>query len=295
MNDSLTKGELAMKVKVRKEITIGLVFFFVAVGMSWCVSGSRDTIVTNPTNNPTQANNSITDWTKDVFTFNSSGDPYLISNSSYVEIKNLDILKISYVQEDTLVTLSLQVTGQIEDRGSFESYYEQELVAYELELATSGTAYDLAYINKSAVLWHDDIQVSLPPSNFTVVGDTLTAWFSVSGVNATDLNATSYYINEIIYEYYNDIVPQPPVKKAFLYGSIHNVTKTDDYISFYPTSLSALWFNPFWLDHSPGLELMILPHHSLGLLGTKVAFGLFPVVPFVPDGWLAENIGRFLT
>lgn len=283
-----------MKTNVRKWVSLSLAFFFIGTGTSILASASKDTITTTPTTNTAQTSKSITDWTKDVFTYNNSGRPYLITNSSYVEIKNLDIHTISYTQEGALVTISLQVIGQIENRGSFESYYEQELVAYELELATSGTGYDLVYINKEVRIQHDDIQTPLPSSNFTVTGDTFTAWFSVGDLSVTNLNATSYYINEISLEYYNDIAPQPQAKIVFLSGSIHNVTKTDDYTSFNPTKLTILWFKPFGLGHSQ-LQLMILPKHPLGLLNTKVAFGLFSVVPFVPPSGLEENIDRLLT
>ena len=41
----------------------------------------------------------------------------VIMNSTDIEVDNLDLIQTTYLQQGSLVTLSVQVAGRIEDRG----------------------------------------------------------------------------------------------------------------------------------------------------------------------------------
>jgi hypothetical protein len=64
---------------------------------------------------------------------------------------NIDIILIEYSISGKQVTLTLEVKGEIENKGDIENY-ETDFISYQLMLYTSEDAYDIIYINEECII-----------------------------------------------------------------------------------------------------------------------------------------------
>jgi hypothetical protein len=64
------------------------------------------------------------------------------------------------------------------------------------------------------------------------------------------------------------------LQRAFLIGSIHNITKSDEYLTFIPTRVLALWFAPFSIERY-SFGLMMVAKNFIGVLGNSFVLGIF--------------------
>ncbi len=122
----------------------------------------------------------ITDSINDVSTVDYyTGETSIVTSHPEINIKNLDISEVTYKKEGKLVILTLQVKGNIENRGKIRDLYSEEIeslnfVEYDFQLITSTGEYMISYSNLSGQI-NDGIETTnLGPYDFSVFGNTLT-------------------------------------------------------------------------------------------------------------------------
>jgi hypothetical protein len=176
----------------------------------------------------------ITDGTEDVCSINYlTGETSVVTNSTDIEVDNLDIVQVTYTRVGMQAILSLQVNGTIEDRGEFIDPYEEDpdlnfnVVEYGFELSTSREDYSVSYCNKTGHLIIGGTEtINLTSSDFSVNGNTLSMFFSLSNADETytSLTVITTYIkanlssveNEFLY--FSDVAPNPPLKIIEAFG-----------------------------------------------------------------------------
>ena len=150
----------------------------------------------------------LTDGVDDVFTvdmFGYSEEEFsYISEHEDIDIDNLDIVKATYEREDKAVTLTLEVKGEIEDRGNIEDleYASEDLsintVGYGFDLITSSETYSILYANKVCQLTDSTTaeSVNISESDWSVVDATLTVSFTLNDADETydSLSVTSTFM-----------------------------------------------------------------------------------------------------
>lgn len=213
----------------RYMLAVGIVFILIGIGSVSMRSGS----ITNTTHNvfernvSSEGNQTIPDYLEDVCSVDYyTGETTQVLNSSYIEVKNLDIKEVTCGQVGTQVTLSLLVDGCIEERGELIDIYNDTIkdfdtVEYDFVVITSEEDYMIAYCNQTGWLRYGDIQINLTSSDFLVVDDTLFIWFLVSNSSEVveNLSAKSLYIkcnfsntDPVDLVYLSDLAPNPPLE-----------------------------------------------------------------------------------
>jgi hypothetical protein len=300
---SETIGHGARKEMKRKWLAAGIILLFVGASITPSISGNsgqREKTFLQ-FNEPNPADETISDWIEDVYSANQNGTTTLIANSTDIEVDNIDILQITCTQQELQVNLTLRVAGMIEDRGGFinGSVFDNEVVEYYFELITSEQHYLIRYWNQTGELQYDNESINLTSSDFSVVDDTLSIWFSLmnhdekfeklyAGSTYFKVNKLEPDSSEIVYLY--DLVPNI-LGKAVCIGLIHNRTTTRDYILFNPilmTSILLIPFNVYPLSKGP----IIVSRNYLGYVGHRFIIGLFDVDLSI--FWPAQN-PNFLT
>jgi PKD repeat protein len=158
-----------------------------------------------------------------------TGETIVVSNHPDINVENLDLVKTTYTQQGTQATVSLQVKGNIENRGKLLDWYNEDIlnsldtVYYEFQIFTSEQDYLVTYSNETGMQQYNDVQNNLTSSNFSVVGSTLTITFTLVSADETysNLSVTSYFIKGNFLEAANsedinivllsDIAPNPPL------------------------------------------------------------------------------------
>ena len=160
---------------------------------------------------------SIEDPEGDVFVFDYASEDLedLVTTS---EKPNIDIKEVTYAKNDgsAEVTLTLEVYGNIEDKGSLDSedFDSLNLVSYGLSLSTSQDTYEVNYINQTCQLSYSNYTV-VNITDFSIDGGTLSIQFDL-------LNADEAYDEmiantvELIFSgedigYYMDMAPDEPM------------------------------------------------------------------------------------
>lgn len=164
----------------------------------------------------------ITDGTGDVCSLDIlTGEITIITYHPDIEVDNLDLTQATYSQIETQATVSLQVKGNIENRGEFIDFNDSffDMVEYDFQLTTSAQDYELSYCNKTAILFFDDQQINLTSSNFSVIGNTLTMTYQLTSKDEIyeNLSVSSIFLKgdlsgfepDIIF--LSDIAPNPPL------------------------------------------------------------------------------------
>lgn len=187
-------------------------------------------IVTVKPDSTVQDDVTITDSIKDVSSVDYyTGDTTVVTSHPEININNLDITKITYTKEGKLVRLTLQVRGNIENRGSIIDSYSEDIidshnfVEYDFQLTTSKGEYMVSYSNRSGQINNGLETINLASSDFSVAGDTLTIRFSLINVNEVyeELSVTSMFMKVNYVEgdldpsglvYLSDICPNPALK-----------------------------------------------------------------------------------
>jgi hypothetical protein len=78
-----------------------------------------------------------------------------------------------------------------------------------------------------------------------------------------------------------DIVPNPPLKTAFILGLRHHFIETDDYVSFDPV-LMTLWLKPLHFRYSH-FTIAVSPDQFVGRIGRLTIWGIFKAAPLLPE------------
>ena len=178
------------------------------------------------------ANVTVNDTIGDVCSIDySTGETSIVTTSPNIAVENLDVLNATYTRYGGQVTLSLSVVGIIEDRGHTldpgGNFTEINAVEYGFILSTSEEYYMITYCNQTSQLSYDAVVVNLTSTNFSVIGDTLSIWFSLVSVDEIyeKLDARSNYIKLNFsnpspenFVYFADLAPNPPLNIMSIYG-----------------------------------------------------------------------------
>ena len=160
---------------------------------------------------------SIVDPEGDVFVFDYASEDLdeLVTTN---EKPNIDIKEVTYAKNtgSTEVTLTIEVYGEIEDKGDLESEDMSSLniVSYGISLSTSQDSYEINYINQTCQLSYSDY-TTVNITDFSVAGGTLTIQFDVLNASETydDILANTV---ELVFAgddigYYMDTAPDEPM------------------------------------------------------------------------------------
>ncbi len=177
----------------------------------------------------------IRDGTGDVSSVDYlTGETNVITNSADIDVDNIDLIQATYTQQGTQATVSLQVKGNIENRGKILDPYSEDIldvlntIEYGFQLITSEQDYSVSYSNETGQLVYGNEQINLTSSDFSVVGDTLTIIFSLISAEEIyeNLSVTSTYIKANFSSiessglvYLSDIAPNPPLVIYDAYAS----------------------------------------------------------------------------
>ena len=164
----------------------------------------------------------ITDGTGDVCSLDIlTGEITIITYHPDIEVDNLDLTQATYTQIETKATVSLQVKGNIENRGEFIDFNDSffDMVEYDFQLTTSAQDYELSYCNKTGILYFDDQQINLTSSDFSVIGNTLTMTYQLTSADEIyeNLSVSSMFLKgnfsgfEPDIVFLSDIAPNPPL------------------------------------------------------------------------------------
>jgi len=188
----------------------------------------------------------ITDGMNDVISFDMTGESKVITYSPDIIVDNLDLIQATYTQQGIQATVSLQVKGNIENRGKIIDLYSEDALAaldaveYGFQLTTSEQDYSVSYSNETGqlVIGGSD-QINLTSSDFSVVGDTLTISFQLTSADETyaNLSVTSLFIKANFSAdessglvYLSDVAPNPPLVIFDAYAS--NIGSIGENIQF---------------------------------------------------------------
>jgi hypothetical protein len=207
-----------------------------------------------------------------------TGETKVVTSSPDITVDNLDIIKATFTQQGIQATLSLQVKGNIENRGKIIDPYSMDplnfidAVEYGFQLTTSGEDYLVSYSNQSGQLTYGNEQINLTSSDFSVVGDTLSIYFSLVSADETyeDLSVTTTFIkanfSTIESEglvYLSDVAPNPPLEIIEAYAP--NIGSVGENIQF-NSSIQPLTGQPPYTYHwdfgDQGTSSLLNPTHS---------------------------------
>ncbi len=160
---------------------------------------------------------SIEDPEGDVFVFDYASEDMedLVTTD---EKPNIDIKQITYAKDNgnKEVTLTLEVFGNIEDKGSLDSedLSSLNLISYGLSLTTSQDTYEINYINQTCQLSYSNYTV-VNITDFSVAGGILTIQFDVLNASETYDEMIANTV-ELVFSgddigYYMDMAPDEPM------------------------------------------------------------------------------------
>ena len=160
---------------------------------------------------------SIEDPEGDVFVFDYDSED-LEDLLTTDEKPNIDIKEVTYAKNNgnTEVTLTLEVYGNIEDKGSLdtEDLDSLNLVSYGLSLSTSQDTYEINYINQTCQLSYSDYTTS-NITDFSIDGGTLTIQFDLLNADETYdemiANTVELIFSGDVIGYYMDMAPDEPM------------------------------------------------------------------------------------
>ncbi len=210
-----------------------------------------------------------------------TGETIVVSNHPDINVDNLDLVKTTYTQQGTQAIISLQVKGNIENRGKLLDWYNEDIlnsldtVYYEFQIFTSEQDYLVTYSNETGMQQYNDVQNNLTSSNFSVVGSTLTITFTLASADETysNLSVTSYFIKGNFLEAANsedinivllsDIAPNPPLAVFDAFAS--NIGSIGESIQF-NASVEPLTGQPPYTYHwdfgDQGSSTQLNPTHT---------------------------------
>jgi PKD repeat protein len=171
----------------------------------------------NVTTGGSDEEETIEDPFGDVFVFDYDSED-LENFSTTDEKPNIDIKKVTYAKNDgnTEVQLTLEVYGNIEDKGSLDSedFDSLNLVSYGLSLSTSQDTYEINYINQTCQLSYSDY-TTVNITDFSVDDGNLTIQFDLLNADETYgemiANTVELVFSGEVIGYYMDTAPDEPM------------------------------------------------------------------------------------
>lgn len=214
---------------MKKCLAIGIIVLFIGTNIIPTSNGNSsqkdDSLL--QMNRSIPSNVTITDTLGDVCTLNvTTQETNIVTYHPDIDVINLDIEQATYTQQAMQATLSVQVVGIIEDRGQLIDLYEENVsglnfVEYDFQLITSERYYTISYANQTGRLRYGIEIINLTSSDFSVVDDTLSIWFSLLNANETyrDLSLSSMFVKMNIssgnlseFVYLADLAPNLPLE-----------------------------------------------------------------------------------
>jgi PKD repeat protein len=176
-------------------------------------------------------NESLSDVVHDVCSINFYQETEVVLSHPDIEVDNIDIVKASAAQLGNQITVSVQVAGEIENRGKIIDLYNQSyfgnlnFVEYDFSISTTEDGYTVSYANYTGQISNGTDTINLTSADYSVVGDTLSIWFSIGSTDEQylSLSATSMFVKMNFSEegedltdfvYLCDLVPNPPLSIA---------------------------------------------------------------------------------
>lgn len=275
-----------------KWVTIGIILLCIGASVVPNISGSNDKkrIDGRSSNTQTTIDETITDWTEDVCSFDFYRNTWaIITNSKDIAVDNIDLVQTSFTQQDSQVTLNLQVAGRIEDRGHLGNFTnETDQVEYYFSLITSGRNYFIVYVNQTGVIIYDNVTVNLTSSDFTVLNDTLSITFSL--MNLTEkyvrLKGSALYVKANIssppstFVWLQDTVPNEWTK-VILFGTYNNSDFRGAYMQLETVRLWMIRFDPFQVTcFKPGDIIRVSTPYLARLITNHFIIGMVDVLEF---------------
>ena len=275
----------------RKWLAAGIILLFMGASVVPNISGSngKNRIDVRMSNAQTPADITITDWTDDVCSFNYYRNTWtIITNSTDIEVDNIDLIQTTFVQQDSQVTLNLQVAGHIEDRGHPGNFTnETDEIEYFFILTTSERFYFVGYINQTGLLFYDDVYVNLTSSDFTVLDDTLSITFSLMNLTETYKNLTVHAIylkvnlsSPSTIVWLEDTVPNQWTK-VLLFGTYNITNSRGAYMELETVRLWMIRFQPFQLVRfKPGDNIRISTPYMARMITNHFIMGMVDVLGY---------------
>ncbi len=180
----------------------------------------------------------LQDGQNDVVTLNyMTGESEIITSHSEIEVKNIDLKRITFNQAGKRATVTITVYGRIENRGDIANTLDNpdvttfnfDYVQYGFTLITSDESYQIMYINQKAQLIYSDYEtVNLTGNDIVVNNDVLTISFDLKSdretydslevessfikINMTldDFNSDEFDESKLVYLV--DIAPNAPLE-----------------------------------------------------------------------------------
>jgi PKD repeat protein len=162
----------------------------------------------------------ISDGTGDVVDFEGE----VISEHSAIDVENIDITQATYVREDAQVTVTLEVAGEIEDRGDIldinfggESL-NIDTVGYSVMLETSEELYSITYANQECQITYSNLDtINLTSDDFSAEGNTLEISFTLETTNETYVNMSVFtQYTKFDFENYDEETPEEELLEMFV-------------------------------------------------------------------------------
>ncbi len=216
---------------MKKIWIVGLmVFSLFAVSMNFVVADDEIT---------------LTDETGDVYDLYSYDEDAYVTHSENIVVDNIDISSLTYSRNGKIITLRLQVVGNIENRGDindllYEGTEAVDVTAYLLSLLTDNQYYVIYYANnKCQLTYYEDLSEEGGDAenitDFSVEDDLLTVSFELNSTEETyeEVLATSMYmyspdLSDIEDIDYDDISDLSELGWEYLADEIYSESDTEN-------------------------------------------------------------------
>ncbi|MCU0851624.1 MAG: hypothetical protein MUC80_10215 [Candidatus Thermoplasmatota archaeon] len=280
----------------KKLEAVGMVLLFAFVVLTPTIPARMESRLRHilPQNNGFFTDETLTDWINDVSSFHIRNNRWtIITNSTDIDVQNIDVIQASYEQEDGLVTLSMQVAGDIENRGHWNDWDSNnettEWIEYTFEFVTSEQGYVISYVNQSGALIFNDSQINLTSSAFTVINDTLSITFPLvnPGEIFENLSVITFYIKIDVTSLPHKIVLLADTlpnywAKVFLFGRYTSVATKGEYMTVKAVGLWMIRGEPYnqLLRYRPGDIIRISTPYKARIITNHFLFGFFDILEY---------------
>lgn len=222
----------------RNCVMIGIILLFIGASIVPSMSGTTDDRKNDvlQLNESSRADVIITDSLEDVCSVDyMTQETIVVTSHPDIEVDNLDIVEATFTKQGAQVILSVQVVGLIENRGKTIDLYNEDplgnlnFVEYDFQVATSEQDYTISYVNLTGQISYGIETTNLTSSDYSVVGDTLSIWFSLTSAEEiyesfsttamfVKMNLTGEYPDLENFVYLSDIAPNPPLEIEEVYA-----------------------------------------------------------------------------
>jgi hypothetical protein len=206
-----------------------------------------------------------------------TGETSVVTNHPDIDVDNIDLVQATYTQQGKQATVSVQVKGNIENRGRVIDPYSEDFsdafntVNYEFTLITSEQDYSISYSNKTGQQLYGNEQINLTSSNFSVVSNTLTITFTLASADEIyeNLSISSTYLkadfslDDPSIVFLSDVAPNPPLSLYDAYAS--NIGSVGENIQFNATIEPLTGQPPYtyhWDFGDQGSSTQLNPTHK---------------------------------